>query len=95
MRSIALPICILGSAMSIGCTDTTVEDVGSFSLNGQNYVIKSSTPGNATEATAREQATYSVKVKGGTVTCDGSTSDCKAAAQRKIQELESDEGAYG
>jgi len=73
----------------------TVEEVGSFKLNGETYVIKSTTPGDTPEANAREQAVYSVKVKGGTVYCDGSTSDCKAAAERKIQALESDEGAYG
>ena len=58
-------------------------------------MIKSTTPGNVPEANAREQATYSVKVKGGTAYCDGSTSDCRAAAEQKIREIESDEGAYG
>lgn len=95
MRIVALFFFLTGSVIVAGCTTMTVEDVGSFKLKGQTYVIKSTTPANTSEADARENATYSVKVKGGTAQCDGSTEDCKAAARYKIQSLESDEGAYG
>ena len=95
MKPVALSYFTCLAVISSGCTNMTVEEVGSFKLNGETYVIKSTTPGRTPEANAREQATYSVKVKGGTATCDGSTSDCRTATERKIRELESDEGAYG
>ena len=93
MRLFALSFGASLLAVAVSCTDTTVEDVGTFKITGQTYVIQSTTPGNSSEANARDQAVYSAKFKDEKLICNGSTSDCRAVTEQRLRDLESDEAA--
>ena len=87
MGKVALLFCFLASVITASCTNTTVEEVGSFNLSGTTYLIISTTPGRKSEAYARDQATYSVEVEGENVLCNGSTSDCRAVTVQRLKDL--------
>ena len=93
MQPVSLFFVICLSALTAGCTNATVEDVGTFGHAGETYVIQSTTPGKTSEANSREQAVYSVEVAGEKVICNGSTSDCRAVTVERLLELEETEGS--